>query len=141
MIFRFYTAITTKEGSRKENNFILIPSATKQGFEIAEEGDGLSLAHLGSRTGRGRVGDKQFQALTTQGSAYTIQNNKIRRLLPIECERLMSWKDDWTKYGIDEKGNKIEISDTQRYKLCGNGVVSNVIKELIKLIVSTPPKT
>ena len=59
---------------------------------------------------------------------------KIRRLTPKECERLMSWPDDYTKYGINEKGEKVEISDTQRYKMCGNGVVSKVVSELIKLL-------
>ena len=60
---------------------------------------------------------------------------KIRRLTPRECERLMSWPDDWTRWGIDEKGNKVEISDTQRYKMAGNGVVSNVVKWLIENVI------
>ena len=57
---------------------------------------------------------------------------RIRRLTPTECERLMSWPDGWTKYGINEKGEKVEMSDTQRYKMCGNGVVSKVVSEIIK---------
>jgi len=57
-------------------------------------------------------------------------DGKIRKLLPIECERLMSWKDNWTKFGRTEKGEVVEISDSQRYKMCGNGVVSNVVKVL-----------
>jgi DNA (cytosine-5)-methyltransferase 1 len=40
-----------------------------------------------------------------------------RRFMPVECERLMSWPDNWTLAG-DEK-------DTPRYILCGNGIVSN----------------
>ncbi len=60
----------------------------------------------------------------------------IRRLTPIECERLMSWKDNWTKWGIDDKGNKVEISDSQRYKMCGNGVVSNVVKDIMKQLLN-----
>lgn len=62
-------------------------------------------------------------------------DGQVRKLMPIECERLMSWQDDWTKWGIDEKGNKIEISDSQRYKMCGNGVVSNVVKELVNTLL------
>jgi DNA (cytosine-5)-methyltransferase 1 len=61
-------------------------------------------------------------------------DTKIRRLTPTECERLMSWPDSWTRWGINEKGEKVEISDTQRYRMCGNGVVSNVVKEVVKLI-------
>jgi len=58
-------------------------------------------------------------------------DNRIRRLTPLECERLMSWPDNHTKYGINEKGERYELSDTQRYKLCGNGVVSLVVRTLI----------
>ena len=62
-------------------------------------------------------------------------DGKVRKLMPIECERLMSFPDNWTKWGIDEKGNKVEISDSQRYKMCGNGVVSNIVRELAKEIL------
>ena len=60
---------------------------------------------------------------------------KIRRLTPRECERLMSWPDDWTQWGMDEKGSRTEISDTQRYRMTGNGVVSNVVKWLIENVI------
>lgn len=70
--------------------------------------------------------------LTSVEKDNYVFDGKVRKLMPIECERLMSWSDDWTKYGINEKGETIEISDSQRYKMCGNGVVSNVIKFLRK---------
>jgi DNA (cytosine-5)-methyltransferase 1 len=44
-----------------------------------------------------------------------------RRLMPIECERLMGWPSGWTERGIDEQGREYTLSDTARYKLCGNG--------------------
>jgi len=40
----------------------------------------------------------------------------VRRLTPVECERLMGWPDDWTS----------GQADTHRYKQCGNGVASPV---------------
>jgi len=52
---------------------------------------------------------------------------KIRRLTPIECERLQGFPDDWTKYGIKE-GKEVTISDTQRYKCLGNAVTVNVVE-------------
>ena len=57
---------------------------------------------------------------------------KIRRLTPIECEKLQAFPPDWTLQGINEKGELINISDTQRYKCCGNAVTVNVVKEVIK---------
>ena len=46
----------------------------------------------------------------------------VRRLTPLECERLMGWPDDHTRY--DQDGN--ELPDSFRYKSCGNGVVAPV---------------
>jgi len=47
-----------------------------------------------------------------------------RRLTPLECERLMSWPDQWTAIGRREDGSPYALSDTARYRLCGNGVGS-----------------
>ena len=52
--------------------------------------------------------------------------NKIRRLTPIECERLQGFSDDWTKYG-NYDGEVKEVSNTQRYKMCGNAVTVDVV--------------
>jgi DNA (cytosine-5)-methyltransferase 1 len=49
--------------------------------------------------------------------------NRIRRLTPIECERLQGFPDNWTAIG-KEKG---QISDSQRYKMCGNAVTVDVV--------------
>lgn len=46
----------------------------------------------------------------------------VRRLTPLECERLMGWPDNWTQYTADGR----EISDTNRYRMIGNGVVAPV---------------
>jgi len=56
-----------------------------------------------------------------------MKEQRIRRLTPIECERLQGFPDNWTKYGVD--GN--QISDTQRYKCLGNAVTTNVISEVM----------
>ena len=72
--------------------------------------------------------------LATQGIA---QGMRIRRLTPKECERLQGFPDDWTKYGCEgEIDGKVElISDTQRYKMCGNAVTTNVVTEIMKRII------
>ena len=59
--------------------------------------------------------------------------SRIRKLTPKECERLMGWPNDWTEFGAYDNGHICApISDTQRYKMCGNGVVSSVVTEVIK---------
>lgn len=55
---------------------------------------------------------------------------RIRKLTPTECCRLMSWPDDHNKFG-DDDGVIKQISDTQRYKMCGNGIVSEVSKMVV----------
>ena len=48
----------------------------------------------------------------------------VRRLTPLECERLMGWPDDHTRWTADGK----EQADTNRYKQCGNGVATPVAR-------------
>lgn len=54
----------------------------------------------------------------------------IRRLTPTECERLQGFPDDYTKFGV----NGELISDTQRYKMLGNAVTTNVVTAIGKMI-------
>lgn len=53
-----------------------------------------------------------------------VTTGRPRRLTPLECERLMSWPDQWTAIGRREDGSPYALSDTARYRLCGNGVGS-----------------
>ena len=55
----------------------------------------------------------------------------VRRLLPIECERLMGWGDDWTRY----RGDGTEQADSHRYRQIGNGVASPVARWVAEQIL------
>lgn len=59
--------------------------------------------------------------------------SRIRRLTPLECERLQAFPDDWTKFGRDGE----LISDSQRYKMCGNAVTVNVIEAIFTQLFSS----
>ena len=50
----------------------------------------------------------------------------IRRLTPIECERLQGFPDNHTEYGNYDKEVK-KMSNTQRYKQCGNAVTVDIV--------------
>ena len=84
----------------------------------------------------------------TTGQCTTIQtahapkivdsSYRIRRLTPIECERLQGFPDNHTEFGNYE-GEVKKMSNTQRYKQCGNAVtvdivslVANAVKPLFK---------
>lgn len=89
-----------------------------------------SLFPRSSTSGEGGTG----HLVKDDGIAYCLDtgNNQaiegkatgIRRLTPIECERLQGFPDNWTE----------GISDTQRYKCLGNAVTVNVISEIIRQI-------
>jgi DNA (cytosine-5)-methyltransferase 1 len=74
-------------------------------------------------------GEPMF-TLTSMDIQGVIENKGIRRLTPLECERLQGFPDNWTKHGIDKNGKQIPISDSQRYKCCGNAVTTNVITDI-----------
>ena len=50
---------------------------------------------------------------------------RIRRLTPLECERLQGFPDGWTK----------GFSDTQRYKMMGNAVTVNVVAAIMRKLI------
>lgn len=51
-------------------------------------------------------------------------NTVVRRLTPLECERLQGYPDGWTDIGewIDTKGKKHKDADSPRYKALGNSI-------------------
>lgn len=54
---------------------------------------------------------------------FMLRNGEhLRYLTPVECERLQGFPDGWTE----------GASDTQRYKMCGNAVTTNVVSAIAK---------
>ena len=63
-------------------------------------------------------------AYREDAETYPVQNMVVRRLTPMECERLQGFPDHWTDIGewIDEKGKKHKDADSPRYKALGNSI-------------------
>ena len=78
--------------------------------------------------------DGNTYCLDTGNSQAVELNHKIRRLTPIECCRLQGFPDDWNEKGIID-GEIVEISDTQRYKQCGNAVTVDVVQAVAERIL------
>lgn len=84
-----------------------------------------------------RVGDMRLQndkINTLQARMGTGGNNmpmvattQVRRLTPLECERLQGFPDGWTE----------DQSDTNRYKQMGNAVAVPVVEWIIQGIVDS----
>lgn len=70
-----------------------------------------------------------LQAKESRGQSLNLnntvrQNMVVRRLTPMECERLQGYPDGWTDIGEwrDSKGKLRKPSDSPRYKACGNSI-------------------
>ena len=63
-----------------------------------------------------------------KGVPYNIlvQNDIIRKFKPVECERLQTVKEGYTE----------GVSNTQRYKMLGNGWTVDVIAHIFKFLKS-----
>lgn len=72
---------------------------------------------------RWREGGKSG-TLCTNADSFAKINSSIRRLTPVECERLQTVKDNYTAH----------VSDSQRYKMLGNGWTVDVIVHILKYI-------
>jgi len=76
---------------------------------------------------------------------FVLSGHCFRRLTPVECERLQGWRDGHTAIGLyrssdlpksqRENGSEYTlglVSDTQRYRMVGNGVTADVVREVVK---------
>ena len=111
--------------AQKETKKIVVHSMMPRSGNPALGGTG----HLAKELPYARTIDRN------NGQAIEL-DERIRYLTPLECERLMGWPDNWTKWGIDEKGEVVELSDNARYNLIGNGVVPQVVYAVIDKIMT-----
>ncbi len=77
--------------------------------------------------------DEKSNAMTSvQGDSMVMQDTQIRKLTPIECLRLQSMPDNYFDKAT-YKGKP--ISNTQRYKMCGNAFNKEVIVHILKSLI------
>lgn len=112
--------------SPNHNNCVLIKTANKKGYDLAQDGDSIDLAYPSSTTRRGRVGHEVAKTLACSDTMGTLQNYRIRKLTPKECWRLMGFDDS-----DFEKAEKVN-SNSQLYKQAGNSIVVNVLEGILK---------
>lgn len=103
---------------------VCFPEATKKGYAAVGVGEGLDLSYPTSTTRRGRALKDKAHCLTTISPNQGIITERYtwRKLTPIECERLQTVPDNYTE----------GVSNSQRYKMLGNGWTVKVIEHILK---------
>jgi DNA (cytosine-5)-methyltransferase 1 len=94
----------------------------------------------GSQGECGEPGDPAFTVRTPGGgSSYPMiaETAAVRRLTPVECERLQGFPDDWTRR-LDDGS---EQSDSARYRECGNAVAVPVAEWIARRTVAVDQAT
>jgi DNA (cytosine-5)-methyltransferase 1 len=108
----------------EDNNCPTIPARAR------EDGSGQPVIKIGAIRGRGNDNEQTLEmndiglcnSLTTvQKDNVVVNNQRIRRLTPAECFRLMDFNEDF----------KWNVSDSQAYKQAGNSIVVSCLVQII----------
>ena len=102
---------------------VRINQATKQGYIVANEGDGINLSFPLSKSRRGRVIKEKSSCLDTQCDICVYVNNAIRRFTINELEKLQGLPIGYTLCD--------EVSERNRMKAIGNGWTIDVIEYIL----------
>lgn len=117
--------LTTMGGGHREPKVLIVPEATKKGYTEIQDGDCFDATFITSKTRRGRNMKDKSNCLTAANYDYMrYEHPTYRKLTPMECERLQTVPDNYTE----------GVSNTQRYKMLGNGWTVDVICHVLKNI-------
>ena len=113
-------------------DYLLIPEATKKGYAVAHEGDGVYVNRPHQK--RGVVQKRMIQTLKTSGNDVGVVVKKekqlrIRLLTPLEFWRLMGISDE------NFYKAKSVNSDSQLYKQAGNAIVVDVFEAILRQMI------
>lgn len=105
--------------------FVRVKEATVKGYTEIRIGEVDDLSYPNSPTRRGRrMVEKSNALVTTDCAFYKLTEQGLRKLLPVECERLQCLPDGYTE----------GVSASQQYKAVGNGFNVEVVRHILKHI-------
>ena len=87
-------------------------------------GNNVPICIGNGQTDQLRMSDKVGALNCMHDQQCVMLHNIVRRLTPLECERLQGYPDGWTDIGdwTDSKGKLHKAADTPRYKSIGNSI-------------------
>ena len=119
--------LTTMQGGYREPKILIVKEATKLGYTQIHPNQGVDLTFPSSKTRRGRAMRSKSNCLTATAFDYGLWSGALyRKLLPLECERLQTLPDNYT----------LGVSNSQRYKMLGNGWTVDVIAHIFECMKS-----
>lgn len=114
------------ELSANENGGMAHDSVLCAGFKLgnSEQARSIGYAEEQSPTLNAECGGNKPAVLCLNLNNTVRQNMVVRRLTPLECERLQGFPDGWTDIGewVDEEGRTHKQADSPRYKALGNSI-------------------
>jgi len=119
-------------GAMEADTMYTLDGQSRPGVYIPVVASPLPLIHDFTQPVAPPVNARDWKGPSTfrNGSLQSTALIGVRRLTVTECERLMGWPDGWTEYGIGEDDERINMADTHRFRLIGNGVASPVAQWL-----------
>ena len=105
-----HTSLSTG-GGQAGQGYPCVMATQQGGAEIRTDGKSPTLTAAAGMSGNNQP-------------VYANAESVVRRLTPLECERLQGFPDGWTDIGdyIDTNGKKRKTSDSARYKALGNSI-------------------
>lgn len=113
-----YNTLRAGDGGSSRQSLVAITTLGDHTHALTAEG------HDASEDGTGR------------GTPIIATHTEVRRLTPLETERLQGHPDNWTKVAARPDGTTYEQSDSQRYKQMGNGVAVPVFEWVARRVVA-----
>ena len=127
-----------KDGKRMDKNGVSVANKTKQMLELRQDSKSNAITTVGKdsvvvekshpiKANYYKSSRANFENDTKKGGKFSATGVKRedltwRKLTPLECERLQTVPDNYTNH----------VSNTQRYKMLGNGWTIEVIKHIYK---------
>jgi len=143
-------------GQGHNTSYVITHALTAEGHDASEDGTGRGTPIIA--VGRGSVpvvssevalpvttrrGDPGHIFRTLRGFSHGWQgqhnddiamSGMVRRITPLECERLQGFPDGWTAWGPTAKKGRKKISDSTRYRMLGNAVAVPVAEWIFRRI-------
>lgn len=96
-----------------------LTGADRHAIAYAQSGYGEYKEGVGTiKRSRGAAGGGSETIIAVMEKIAKAIKYRVRRLVPVECERLDGFPDEWTRYGASGK----EMSDNARYMALGNSI-------------------